>query len=71
MYQKQKAGANIIVIACLGQNIARMEMLHAVARFFTQIPDAKLADTVTEESMILQDFFILKRKGGRLEITTD
>jgi hypothetical protein len=53
----------------LGQNIARLELLHAAARFFTRCPGAELADSATPESMQILDFFVAKPKGGMLEIT--
>ncbi|KAF2166629.1 hypothetical protein M409DRAFT_23262 [Zasmidium cellare ATCC 36951] len=55
---------------CLGQNVARMELLHATALFFRELPNARLADSTTAESMDIIDFFVIKPKGGKCEITT-
>ena len=55
---------------CVGQNVARCELLHAVHMFFRELPNAKIADGVTDESMEILDFFVLKPKGGKFEITT-
>lgn len=53
---------------CLGQNIARLEMLQALFRFFRYCPNVELAPSVTDKSMEMVDFFSVKPKGGRLEI---
>ncbi|EMC98923.1 hypothetical protein BAUCODRAFT_385201 [Baudoinia panamericana UAMH 10762] len=53
---------------CVGQNIARLEIVHAVSTFFRECPDAKLADSVTSESMDFIDYFAIKPVGGKLEI---
>lgn len=53
---------------CLGQNIARLEMLHAVFRLFRDFPGIKLAPTTTEESMEIFDFFTVKPKAEKCEV---
>lgn len=53
---------------CLGQNIARLEMLHALFLFFRSCPNVRLAPSATAESMEIVDFFSVKPKGGCLEI---
>ena len=60
--------ANVIAV-CLGQNVARLELLHAVATFFRECPDARIAESATPESMATVDFFVIKPSGGRFEIT--
>lgn len=46
-----------------------MELLHATALFFREMPNARLAPSVTEDSMDMFDFFVLKPKSGKCEIT--
>ena len=55
--------------ACLGQNIARMELLHATAMFFKECPDARLVRSTNDESMDIVDFFVSKPRSGKCEIT--
>lgn len=50
--------------SCLGQNIARLEILHAVFEFFRECGDMKLAANMTDESMNMVDYFAIKPKGG-------
>lgn len=50
--------------SCLGENIARLEMLHAVFEFFRECGDVTLAASMTEESMDMVDYFAIKPKGG-------
>jgi len=54
--------------ACLGLHIARMELRYAVAMFFRELPGAKLADSVTNESMMPLNFFLIAPKGHKCEI---
>ncbi|KAG6037782.1 hypothetical protein E4U41_004737 [Claviceps citrina] len=54
---------------CLGQNIARVELLHATLRFFRECPHAVLSDKMTEENMAMVDYFTSWPRGGRCEIT--
>lgn len=58
------------MIACLGQNVARLELLHATHLFFRQLPIARLAPSTTDESMDFRDFFVIKPVDGKCEITT-
>ena len=58
-----------MVAVCLGQNVARLELLHAVATFFHECSDARIAESTTPESMEILDFFVIKPAGGKLEIT--
>ncbi|KAG6279066.1 hypothetical protein E4U47_004239 [Claviceps purpurea] len=54
---------------CLGQNLARLELLHATSRFFRHCPHAVLSCNTTQEDMIMLDYFAGWPKGGRCEIT--
>ena len=60
--------ADISCAVCVGQNIARLELLQSVARFFKEFPNAELAESVTTETTSFLDFFVIKMKGGSLEI---
>ena len=60
--------ANRSSTACLGQNIAQLEMLHAVARFFKAFPNVELAPSVTPESTMPLDYFVIKMKNNSLEV---
>lgn len=53
---------------CLGQNIARLEILEAAAKLFKACPDMKLAPSVTTGSMKPLEFFVNRPKGIRCEI---
>lgn len=55
-------------VVCLGQNIARLELLHAVTKFFKECPEAELASSTTANSMDIVDFFVIKPKAGICEI---
>ena len=48
--------------------MARLELLHAVARFFQECPGAKLAESTNAQSMDIVDFFIIKPASGKCEI---
>ncbi|KAG6106322.1 hypothetical protein E4U14_004684 [Claviceps sp. LM454 group G7] len=54
---------------CLGQNLARLELLHATSRLFRHCPRAVLSCNTTQEDMIMLDYFVGWPKGGRCEIT--
>jgi len=58
-----------MVAVCLGQNVARLELLHAVATFFRECPDARVAESTTPLSMDFLDFFVIKPAGGKFEIS--
>lgn len=60
--------ANMAAV-CVGQNVARLELLHAVSTFFRECPNAEIADTTTATSMDIVDFFVIKPKNGKFEIT--
>lgn len=60
------------VRTCLGQNVARCEMLHAVCRFFRECgenPNLRIADGTNEKTVAQLDFFITKPAAGKVEIT--
>ena len=54
---------------CLGQNVARLEMLHAVSTFFRECPNAEMAPGMTWETVRPLDVFTIIPKGGKVEIT--
>lgn len=53
---------------CLGQNIARLEMLRAVSGFFRECPNCELAPGMTWETVKPVDIFTILPKGGVVEI---
>lgn len=53
---------------CLGIHLARMELRLAVAEFFRVCKDAKLAPSVTPESMAMLNFFLIAPAAHRCEI---
>lgn len=54
--------------SCLGQNIARLEVLQATARLLRQCPNLKLAPSTTEKSMKPLEFFVGRPRGGKCEV---
>jgi cytochrome P450 len=56
---------------CVGQNIARLTILHATSKLFRECPDIKLSDSTTEESMQMVDYFAIKPKAGKCVIVPD
>lgn len=54
--------------SCLGQNIAKLEVLRATARLFQQCPNIKLAPSTTSKSMSPFELFVIKPVGGKCEI---
>lgn len=59
----------LTVTACLGQNIARLEMLHGIFQFMKECGrTAQLAPSTTEKSMDYLDYFSVKPKSGKCEI---
>jgi cytochrome P450 len=44
---------------CLGIHIAYMEMRYAAVLFFRECRGAKLASTTTEESMEMENYFVI------------
>ena len=53
---------------CLGQNTAKLEILHAVTRLFLECPDIKLAVGTDAKSMKPLEFFVAKPQGMKCEI---
>jgi len=49
---------------CVGQNIARLELLRAVAKFFRECGNTRLAASTTDESMEMVDYFAIKPRAG-------
>ncbi|KAF2443376.1 cytochrome P450 [Karstenula rhodostoma CBS 690.94] len=50
---------------CLGHNIARLEILHAVSKLFRECPQTALHPSTTEASMEMVDYFAIKPKAER------
>ena len=50
---------------CLGQNIARLEILHAGSKLFREYPRIALHPTITEASMAMVEYFAIKPKGEK------
>ncbi|KAF3033406.1 hypothetical protein E8E12_000483 [Didymella heteroderae] len=53
---------------CLGQNIARLTLAHAVSTLFRECADITLAPETTEESMEMVDYFAIKPKAQKCVI---
>ena len=54
---------------CLGIHMARMEMRLAVAEFFKTLPGIRLASSVTENSMAMENYFLIAPASHRCEVT--
>jgi cytochrome P450 len=54
---------------CLGIHIAYMEMRYAVALFLRECKGAKLAPSTTDESMEMENYFVITPKSHTCEIT--
>jgi len=54
---------------CLGIHLAYMEMRYAAALFFRECKGARLAPSTTEESMEMENYFVITPKSHRCEIT--
>jgi hypothetical protein len=55
---------------CVGQNVARLEMLKFIATFFRECGrNAELSETATAEGMEFVDLFGIKPAAGKLEIS--
>ena len=54
---------------CLGVHLARMEMRLATAEFFRFCKGARLAASVTEESMRMENFFLIAPTSHKCEVT--
>jgi cytochrome P450 len=55
---------------CVGQNIARLEILHAVSKLFRECPQIALHPSTTEASMEMVDYFTIKPKGEKCLIVS-
>ena len=55
--------------ACLGIHLAYMELRLSVAEFFRRCPGARLAPSITPESMRLENFFLIAPAAHKCEIT--
>ncbi|GME57856.1 cytochrome p450 [Neofusicoccum parvum] len=54
--------------SCLGIHLAWMELRYGTAMLFRECRGLKLADSVTPESMELENYFVITPKGKRLEV---
>lgn len=50
---------------CLGQHLARLEMLLAAIEFFRAFPKAHLPEETTDESMAFQNYFLVQPQSHR------
>jgi cytochrome P450 len=57
-----------MLVACVGQNLARMELLFMVEAFFRHCPDVALAPSADEMCMRRKDYFTAKPTGGKVEV---
>lgn len=53
---------------CLGQNIAKLEVLQATAQLFKQCPDMSLAEDTNAKTMKALEFFVNKPRALKCEI---
>jgi cytochrome P450 len=53
---------------CIGQNIARLTLLHSISKLFRECPDIKLAKETTDESMETVDYFVVHPKAEKCMI---
>lgn len=53
---------------CLGIHLARMEMRLATTEFFRACRGARLAPSVTDESMAMENHFLIAPMGHQCEI---
>jgi cytochrome P450 len=53
---------------CIGQNIARLTLLHATSKLFRECPDIKLSHETTDKSMTPVDYFAIRPKGEKCVI---
>ncbi|KAI9716070.1 MAG: hypothetical protein M1828_000481 [Chrysothrix sp. TS-e1954] len=54
---------------CLGIHLAWMELRLAVATLFRECRGMKLAEEMTQEEMVFEDFFLMKPRGKRCLVT--
>lgn len=55
---------------CIGLHLARMEMRLGVCEFFRKIPHARLALSTSDESMEMENFFLIAPRSHKCEILT-
>ena len=65
VYSAWGAGA----YTCLGQHIAYMQMRYAIVLFFRECTGAKIAPTTTDETMEMENYFVITPKGHKCEVT--
>ncbi|KAL1891312.1 hypothetical protein Sste5346_007772 [Sporothrix stenoceras] len=56
---------------CIGIHLARTELRLALAHFFRECPKAKLASTMTDTEMEMENFFLIAPRGHRCMITLE
>ncbi|EPS35541.1 hypothetical protein H072_11038 [Dactylellina haptotyla CBS 200.50] len=56
--------------SCLGQNLAMMELRLIAAVMLTVCPSATLAEDCTDDSMELENYFVLRPKGHKCELVS-
>lgn len=56
-------------LACVGQHLARLELLFAIQTFFRECSDVVMAKSADEKCMERLDFFTAKPRGGKVEVT--
>ncbi|KAK6208643.1 cytochrome p450 [Colletotrichum tabaci] len=54
---------------CLGVHLARMELRLAAAVFFRKCRGVRLADSMTDDMMEMQNFFLISPAGHRCDVT--
>lgn len=54
--------------SCLGINLAWMELRYGTAMLLRECRGLKLADSVTPESMELENYFVITPKGKSCEV---
>ncbi|TKX24995.1 sterigmatocystin biosynthesis monooxygenase-like protein 2 [Elsinoe australis] len=55
--------------SCLGINLAWMELRYGAALLFRQCRGLRLAESVTPETMALENYFVITPKGKKCEVT--
>lgn len=53
---------------CLGMHLAYMELRLATAEFFRECKNIRLAESVTTDSMEMENYFLIAPKGHELKI---